>query len=62
MSKTKIGDMGTTGLVDYVKSHPSGRLKSLAKGRVIRILKIRGYNEKAIEAFKKSIYKTEIGS
>ena len=38
----KINEMGTTGLIEYIKEQPTARTKALALGRVCQIYQRRG--------------------
>lgn len=54
-TEIRLSDMGTTGLIDYVLAHSAGRLRALAKGRAINVLRARGYAEGAIWRFRHAV-------
>lgn len=57
----KLSDMGTTGLIDYVLTHPAGRLRAMASGRAKNVLRRRGYPDLALFRFSSAVAATGMG-
>lgn len=53
--------MGTTGLIDYVLTHPAGRLRAMASGRAKNVLRRRGYPDLALFRFSSAVAATGMG-
>lgn len=56
----KLSDLGTTGLADYVASQPTTRLRALALGRAMRVIKSRYAQPMAHYRFRVLCHKTEL--
>ena len=53
---TTFHNMGTTGLIGYVLTNPKGsRRFALAKGRVVALLRKRGWCDQRIRLFKRAL-------
>jgi hypothetical protein len=52
-----ICDMGTTGLVEYVRGQKNARLKALAMGRILNVYKQRGVTSNHIQDLSHNCFK-----